>query len=63
MEKSRAAESPLQRKKKQALRGKKEYHYVKRRKNPWWKRLVQAELHTGVQISNNDVLRVVYEPL
>ena len=38
-----------------AVRRKKEYHSVKRRKKKiLWKRLVLAELHAGVQISNKE---------
>ena len=46
----------IQKKKKEkAQRRKKECHSVKNRKYPWWKRLVLAELHVGIQISNKEV--------
>ena len=41
-------------KKKGAVRRKKEYHSVKKEKKFLWKRLVLAELHAGVQISNKE---------
>ena len=58
MDKSKAKEIPWWKnwgKKSRPNEKRKSAILLKKEKNPWWKRLVLAELHPGVQIPNKEV--------